>query len=332
MTELSRRELLRRRRARPRRLPLERRRSLGAGDEGEARLASRALPGAALSRDVIVIGAGSPGSPPPTSSPVPAARSRCSRLANGSADGRWSPRLDNGAVVEMGAEFILPGNTEVARLADELGLGLWDKGMRYGRREPRGGTETTEAELDAAVAAVAAALDSLAGEPSARELLDSLEVAPGAREAVLAQGGDLDREPGERGPGRRPRGSRAHRGRSRPERRRGQPGSLAGAGRPTRRRGSARRPGRGAGVGAGRRPGDDRGRPRGQRGPLRDRGPRERLRPDPVRAGVAAGEGRGARGSPLRTRGEDVRPARRAGATERGDERPRALVVLDGDR
>ena len=51
----------------------------------------------------------------------------------------WSQTLDNGAVVEMGAEFILPGNTVVRALAERFGLGLWDKGMRYGGREPRGG-------------------------------------------------------------------------------------------------------------------------------------------------------------------------------------------------
>ncbi len=49
----------------------------------------------------------------------------------------------------MGAEFILPGNTEVAALASELGLGLWDKGMRYGEREPRGGTATSAEEIAA---------------------------------------------------------------------------------------------------------------------------------------------------------------------------------------
>ena len=52
----------------------------------------------------------------------------------------WSRQLDNGAVVEMGAEFILPGNTAIRELAGRLGLGLWDKGMRYGQREPRGGS------------------------------------------------------------------------------------------------------------------------------------------------------------------------------------------------
>ena len=30
----------------------------------------------------------------------------------------WSRRLDNGAVVEMGAEFMLPGNTAVRELVD----------------------------------------------------------------------------------------------------------------------------------------------------------------------------------------------------------------------
>ena len=51
----------------------------------------------------------------------------------------WSRTLANGALIEMGAEFILPGNIEVGRSPHELGLGLWDKGMRYGKREPRGG-------------------------------------------------------------------------------------------------------------------------------------------------------------------------------------------------
>jgi monoamine oxidase len=36
----------------------------------------------------------------------------------------WSRRLENGAVVEMGAEFVLPGNTAVRELAAELGLGM----------------------------------------------------------------------------------------------------------------------------------------------------------------------------------------------------------------
>lgn len=99
----------------------------------------------------------------------------------------WSWKLGNGAVIEMGAEFILPGNTEVASLAAQLGLGFWDKGMRYGMREPRGGTAVTNEEFAIGVAAVADALEHLQGRPTARELLDSLEIAPGAREAILAR-------------------------------------------------------------------------------------------------------------------------------------------------
>ena len=70
----------------------------------------------------------------------------------------WSEQLPNGAVVEMGAEFILPGNTAIRELVDRFELGLWDKGMRYGRRDPSGGIGTTHEELAAAVAEVERAL------------------------------------------------------------------------------------------------------------------------------------------------------------------------------
>ena len=106
----------------------------------------------------------------------------------------WSRPLGNGATIEMGAEFILPGNTEVRALAAELGLGLWDKGMRYGKREPRGGLGVSDAELADGVAAVAAALAELDGRPTARELLDSLAIAAGARGGDPRPAGDLLRQ------------------------------------------------------------------------------------------------------------------------------------------
>jgi monoamine oxidase len=99
----------------------------------------------------------------------------------------WSRRLDNGAVVEMGAEFILPGNTVIVELARRLGLGLWQKGMRYGDREPRGGSAVTPDQLAHAVAAVGEALPAVSAELTARELLAGLDVEPGAREALLAR-------------------------------------------------------------------------------------------------------------------------------------------------
>jgi monoamine oxidase len=99
----------------------------------------------------------------------------------------WSRQLDNGAVVEMGAEFILPGNTAIVELAERLGLGLWDKGMRYGQREPRGGPPASPEELAAAVEAVGAALAAGAPDVSARTFLEGLDIAAGAREALLAR-------------------------------------------------------------------------------------------------------------------------------------------------
>lgn len=107
----------------------------------------------------------------------------------------WSEHLPNGAVVEMGAEFILPGNTAIRALVDRFELGLWDKGMRYGRRDPSGGIGTTHEELAAAVAEVERALaeraparaGASAPRLSAREFLDGLDIPAGAREAILAR-------------------------------------------------------------------------------------------------------------------------------------------------
>ena len=107
----------------------------------------------------------------------------------------WSERLPNGAVVEMGAEFILPGNTAIRELVERFALGLWEKGMRYGRRDPNGGIGTTHEELAAAVAEVERAFAegaaARAGESaprlSARDFLDGLAIPAGAREAILAR-------------------------------------------------------------------------------------------------------------------------------------------------
>jgi monoamine oxidase len=99
----------------------------------------------------------------------------------------WSRRLANGAVVEMGAEFLLPGNTAIRELASSFGLDLWDKGMRYGRREPRGGTATTADELEAAAGRLAVELDRTPPDLSARRFLERLDIPAGAREALLAR-------------------------------------------------------------------------------------------------------------------------------------------------
>src|SRR5512134_1954658 len=52
----------------------------------------------------------------------------------------WSTTLTNGAVVELGAEWIMAGDTKVRDTADRFGLGLVETGASYGRREPWGTT------------------------------------------------------------------------------------------------------------------------------------------------------------------------------------------------
>ena len=100
----------------------------------------------------------------------------------------WSQRLPNGAVIEMGAEYVLPGNSAVRELVDRFGLGLWDKGMHYGWRDPRGGAGTTHEELAGAVAEAERALAAGSGAGrSARDFLDALDIPPGAREAIVAR-------------------------------------------------------------------------------------------------------------------------------------------------
>ncbi len=100
----------------------------------------------------------------------------------------WSRELDDGSVVEMGAEFILAENTTVRETTERLGLDLLDKGMSYGRRELRGADPFEPADLDAAVAEIERA--TAAGEGrglSARELVDRLEIHPAVREALAAR-------------------------------------------------------------------------------------------------------------------------------------------------
>ncbi len=48
-----------------------------------------------------------------------------------------SRRLENGALVELGAEFVLPPHDVLRETAARLGLPLYEKGTLYGDREPR---------------------------------------------------------------------------------------------------------------------------------------------------------------------------------------------------
>jgi len=98
----------------------------------------------------------------------------------------WSRELPNGAVVELGAEFVLPGNDTIRAFVGRLGLGWWDKGMRYGQREPRG-VEVTQAELRRATQLIREALAGVQAGVSAEQLLGRLDLDAGAREAIRAR-------------------------------------------------------------------------------------------------------------------------------------------------
>ena len=89
-----------------------------------------------------------------------------------------------GAVVERGAEFVLPGNVHVERLAARLGLRLFPKGTPYGDREPRGGAPTTRAAVRSALEAVTAAC---APTGTVATALTGPGLDPAAAEAIRAR-------------------------------------------------------------------------------------------------------------------------------------------------
>jgi len=93
-----------------------------------------------------------------------------------------SQRLDNGAVVELGAEFVLPGYDVLRETAARLGLELYEKGTLYGDREPRCGPPVTRDELIVADAAL-----RTAGPGSIADALERLVPSAGAREALAAR-------------------------------------------------------------------------------------------------------------------------------------------------
>jgi monoamine oxidase len=72
----------------------------------------------------------------------------------------WSPHLDNGEVVEMGAEWIMPGDYELFALAERFAEPLAEAGIDYLRREGRGelaaSVKEQEVFLEAAAGARAA--------------------------------------------------------------------------------------------------------------------------------------------------------------------------------
>ena len=112
-----------------------------------------------------------------------------------------SRRLDDGAVVELGAEFVLPGHEVLRATAARLGLTLFEKGTLYGDREPRDGPPVSREELSDAVrrlgglggGSVEDALGGIASDGARAALAARLAVStawePGDQPArVLAEG------------------------------------------------------------------------------------------------------------------------------------------------
>jgi monoamine oxidase len=110
-----------------------------------------------------------------------------------------SRRLANGAVVELGAEFVEDDHASLVATARRLGLAMAPAGMAYGDREPRGGPgvdrATVLAEVDRLRELLAAeasrghdggAADLRPGR-SVAEVLAGLPLHPGARQAIAAR-------------------------------------------------------------------------------------------------------------------------------------------------
>jgi monoamine oxidase len=103
-----------------------------------------------------------------------------------------SRRLGNGAVVELGAEFVERDQQAVVATAGRLGLELHPTGMAYGDREPRGGIGVDRATLHAELERLPRLLAerpaaAAPGGRSAAAVLAGLPLHPGAREAIAAR-------------------------------------------------------------------------------------------------------------------------------------------------
>jgi monoamine oxidase len=102
-----------------------------------------------------------------------------------------SLRLANGAVVELGAEFVEHDQQTLLATARRLGLAMARTGMAYGDREPRGGLPVDRGRVLAEVARLGRLLEErpgLAGPGrSVAEVLAELPLHPGARQAIAAR-------------------------------------------------------------------------------------------------------------------------------------------------
>ena len=88
----------------------------------------------------------------------------------------WSVPFGEGAVVERGAEFILPGYEAMTALAARFGIPLVLKGTPYGRRVPIGEEAVSQADLEGAFDRLAAG--GAADAASAGDAIAGLDLNP----------------------------------------------------------------------------------------------------------------------------------------------------------
>ncbi len=98
----------------------------------------------------------------------------------------WSDRLENGALVERGGEFITDGYTETEQTCARLGLRLVGMGIRYPHRALRPDPGTDRAAALAAAAVVEAAAAATPDVP-ALTLLEQVVADPHIRELFAAR-------------------------------------------------------------------------------------------------------------------------------------------------
>ena len=100
----------------------------------------------------------------------------------------WSVSLENGEIAELGAEWIMPGDTEVETWAERFGVGLAEAGIDYRRREARGPGASSLEDQDAFLAAADAALATIPPDECAGltlgTFIDALDAPGPGREAV----------------------------------------------------------------------------------------------------------------------------------------------------
>ena len=103
----------------------------------------------------------------------------------------WSRRLDNGAIVEMGAEWIMPDDDALRELCRSLSVELADAGVDYRRREPRGPRAPTLEEVDELLELAASARarvdDGRAASMTVGDFLRSLPAPEGPLAALRSR-------------------------------------------------------------------------------------------------------------------------------------------------